>query len=447
MYVSHQNRLLHRGERFTNQVPSGRRLRVALYSHDTMGLGHTRRNLLIAQSLVHSMLPVDVLLIRGAIEGAPPILPPSIDCLVLPALRKGSDGQYEARRLDVSLQELIGLRSLTIQAALMAYRPDMVVVDNVPRGAVGELDLVLASLRSRQQTHCVLGLRDILDHPDVVRREWAAAKNEEAIRAYYDSIWVYGDPAVYDTAREYGFDRDIAERIEYVGYLDQRARLSYSDEPDLLPGLGLPPERLLLCLVGGGQDGNELAEAFSQAELPRGCNGVIVTGPLMDPAVQARLHMAAAQNPRLRVLTYVAEPTRLIAQADRVVAMGGYNTVAELLSFERHSLIVPRVRPRREQLIRAERLADLGLVDLLHPDQLSPAALSEWLARPHHQPTRVHGRINTTGLNRISQLVHGLAVANPAVARLQEELIACNTRSTMTSKTGLTGIAGVLATS
>jgi predicted glycosyltransferase len=174
---------------------------------------------------------------------------------------------------------------------------------------------------------------------------------------------------------------------------------------------------------------------------------VIVTGPLMDPAVQARLQLATANNPRLRVLTYVAEPTRLIAQADRVVAMGGYNTVAELLSFERHSLIVPRVQPRREQLIRAERLAAAGLVDLLHPEHLSPAALSAWLAKPHHQPTRVHGLINTTGLDRISQLVHRLAMANPAVARLHEELIACNTRSTSVSKPGLTGIAGVLATS
>lgn len=46
----------------------GRRLRVVLYSHDTMGLGHIRRNLRLAQGLSESDLPIDVLLITGARE-------------------------------------------------------------------------------------------------------------------------------------------------------------------------------------------------------------------------------------------------------------------------------------------------------------------------------------------------------------------------------------------
>ncbi len=55
--------------------------------------------------------------------------------------------------------------------------------------------------------------------------------------------------------------------------------------------------------------------------------------------------------------------------------MGGYNTVCELLSLERPSLIVPRVTPRKEQLIRTEALAACGLVRMLHPDDLSPSRL------------------------------------------------------------------------
>src|SRR5439155_18283327 len=78
----------------------------------------------------------------------------------------------------------------------------------------------------------------------------------------------------------------------------------------------------------------------------------------------------------------------LLRQADRIVAMGGYNKVCELLSFEKQALIVPRVDPRREQLIRAERMRDLGLLDVLHPDRLSPDALTEWLARPKATPPR-----------------------------------------------------------
>ena len=38
-----------------------RRRRIALYSHDTMGLGHTRRNIVIAAALVDDNPATDVL--------------------------------------------------------------------------------------------------------------------------------------------------------------------------------------------------------------------------------------------------------------------------------------------------------------------------------------------------------------------------------------------------
>ena len=42
-------------------------------------------------------------------------------------------------------------------------------------------------------------------------------------------------------------------------------------------------------------------------------------------------------------------------KADAIVAMGGYNTFCEILSFDKRALIVPRTRPRLEQYIRAVR--------------------------------------------------------------------------------------------
>src|SRR5439155_645516 len=168
-----------------------------------------------------------------------------------------------------------------------------------------------------------------------------------------------------------------------TGYLDQRARLTFARRGDKDPvaALGWSGGRLALCLVGGGQDGAELAEAFVEAELPPDTNGLLVTGPCLPGGVRGRLNRSVASNPRRRVVSFVHEPTRLVRRADCVVAMGGYNTVYEVLSFEKPALIVPRVTPRQEQLSRAERLQALGLVDVLHPEALSAAALSNWLAR------------------------------------------------------------------
>src|SRR5437773_6076985 len=233
--------------------------RVALYSHDTMGLGHMRRNLLLAQALRRSPLQAVVLMIAGAREAALLTSAAGVDCVALPSLRKDADGHYHPRHLEIPVQQLLALRGKTTRAALEAFDPDVLIVDNVPRGAVRELDPVLESLRAKRRTRLVLGLRDVLDDPITLQREWARAENQDAVRRYYDAVWVYGDPTVYDPVREYAFAPEVAAKVRYTGYLDQRLRLTFGGEedggPDTIAALRLSPGRRALALVGGGQDG------------------------------------------------------------------------------------------------------------------------------------------------------------------------------------------------
>ena len=58
-----------------------------------------------------------------------------------------------------------------------------------------------------------------------------------------------------------------------------------------------------------------------------------------------------------------------MARAAGVVAMGGYNTFCEILSFDKRALIIPRTAPRLEQFIRTKRAAELGLLAMLSEDQ------------------------------------------------------------------------------
>lgn len=392
--------------------------RIALYSHDTMGIGHARRNLLLAQTLAAPPLNASVLCIAGMreVHGFP--LPARVDFLTLPALYKGSNGAYRARSLPVPLEELVALRAETILAAVQAFQPDVLVVDKVARGALGELDATLVELRRRGDTRCVLGLRDVLDDPAVVRGEWRRDGTRRAIRDHYDAVWVYGDPAVYDPVREYGLPAALAARVRYTGYLDQRARLrpGAAGGADVLECLGLPPGRLALCTTGGGQDGARLAEAFLRAPMPRDMIGVVVAGPMMPAADAARLRRLAAGRPRLRVLDSLPEPGELLLHCERVVSMGGYNTTCEILSHGKRALIVPRVRPRREQQIRAERLRDLGLLDVLAPDALTPDALGAWLARELPPPPDCRSRLDLGGLDRLPGLLLELLSAPAAAA-------------------------------
>ncbi|QVL49735.1 MAG: hypothetical protein KFB96_04345 [Thiocapsa sp.] len=361
--------------------------KIALYSHDTMGLGHVRRNLLIARALADSSLKATTLLIAGVREAGAFVMPRGGDCLTLPAYRKERNGEYAPRSLSLETTSLAALRSQVIGAALKSFAPDLFIVDNVPRGALGELTPVLDRMKDRGKTRCVLGLRDILDAPERVLKQWRYLNNEAAIRDYYDAVWVYGDHNVYNAIEEYAFPPDLAAKSTFTGYLDPTARLG-PDNGDAGPFEHLPKDVLqkgfTLCMVGGGQDGLAVTQAFARADLPADEYGVIVTGPFL-PAVQRHHLLSVVRgNPRFRVLEFVSEPMRLMRKARRVIAMGGYNTVQEILCLGKRALLVPRDRPRLEQTIRAERLRALGLLDFIVLQQCSPRTLSAWL---HHEAT------------------------------------------------------------
>jgi predicted glycosyltransferase len=406
------------GSKFGSCATEKPRLRVALYSHDTLGLGHIRRNLLIAQALSQPPLEATTLMIAGAREAGVFPWASGVDCVTLPSIQKCDDGQYRSRRLHLSLPELVSVRAGIVQGALEAFAPDVLIVDTEPRGAFRELDAALSSVRMRGRTHCVLGLRDVRDQPAVVKREWDKVSNEDAVREYYDQVWVYGDRKVLDVVQEYGLSGDIALKLRYTGYLDQRPRLDFvrpgEDGPRVVATL--PPGRLILCTVGGGQDGARLARTFVETDLPAESTGVLLGGPQMAPDLLDELRKTAARTGRVRVLRFLAEPAPLLAQADRLVTMGGYNSTLEGLSFGKPTLVVPRVQPRLEQWIRAHRLKALGLLDVLHPDDLSPTTLGDWLVNDC-RPRRARDVIDMNGLTRLVHFL-GERVSVPLGARV-----------------------------
>ncbi|MQA03916.1 MAG: glycosyltransferase [Streptosporangiales bacterium] len=382
------------------RVTTLRRPRIALYSHDAVGLGHIRRNIAIAGALRRLNPAPDVLLITGTPEAAALARPDGCDVLGLPALTKTSTGGYGARHLSLSLGELIGMRAEMVHSALSAFRPDLLVVDKHPRGFRGELTPTLDTLTARGATKVVLGLRDVLDEPARARREWADNRSTEAVSRWYDQVWLYGDPRVHDLTATLRLPGSVAALATYTGYL--------ADRP-------MPEERAggryVLGLVGAGGDGGPLAEAFAGAAMPPGYGGVLITGPHLPPPRRSTIRDRAAARADLQVHDFVPDMVPWLDQAAAVVAMGGYNTVCEALVRRLPTLVVPRVRPRAEQLVRASGLAATGAVDALHPDDLSTARVGDWLATAVRWPARDVGQVDLDGLRRLpalaEQLLHG----------------------------------------
>lgn len=375
----------------------GRRLRVALYSHDALGLGHVRRNLAIARALTTLDPAPDVLLLTGAPEAVTVHRPAHVDLVSLPALSKDADGVYSARHLSVDEPHIRHMRRSILTAALCSFLPDVLIVDKHPRGFHGELEPALEELRAAG-TRIVLGLRDVLDDAVTSRREWAADRSTQALRRWYDQVWVYGDRAVHDLAAELGLS---PTRTVHTGYLAAgRGPVTPVTEVE---------EPYVLAMVGGGADGAELAETFVRTTMPAGHHGVLVTGPQMPAEDVRRVADIAAHRPDLTVRTYVDDAEALIARSSAVVAMGGYNTVCEALALDARLLVVPRVRPRREQLVRAELLTAAGKLDHLLPDELTPTVLEAWLDSAVHGPRPAGGTaVDLDGLARLPHLLAGL---------------------------------------
>ena len=160
--------------------------------------------------------------------------------------------------------------------------------------------------------------------------------------------------------------------------------------------------------AGGGGDGFHLLKNYLKSlrrPVPA-FESLVVTGPMMDDESKRKVERLA-RGLRVRVLEFRADMERLIRRAGAVVSMGGYNSTIELLVARKPALIVPRVEPRVEQLIRTERLSRLGLVEMIHPRDLTPrlmrSKVEELLERDPASAPRVE--VDLSGASRAVDLV------------------------------------------
>ncbi len=141
----------------------------------------------------------------------------------------------------------------------------------------------------------------------------------------------------------------------------------------------------------------------------------------MSELHRRRIHQAA-HLPGLTIQDFTNDMMDYMDAADLIVSMGGYNTICEILTLRKRAIIVPRVRPVQEQWIRAHRMARLGLLRTIHPDELTPTELMRAIIEELHtekaSPQSVY-EIDLDGMSRIADCVSALlhdSTALPAQA-------------------------------
>lgn len=338
--------------------------RVLIYSHDTFGLGHIRRCRAIANSLVASFPHISVIIVSGSSVISSFQFGDGVDYVRIPGIEKQSDGRYGPHHLNLDLNDTIRLRTDIIKQVVLSFDPDVVIVDKEPVGLRGELVPALDILR-RRGARIVLGLRDVLDEPVKLHEEWRHSGALEALEQIYDDIFVYGLESIYQPLAGLPNQHLFAHKIRYTGYL--KRAVPSPMPPNRYPRITKGP--FILVTPGGGGDGAGVIDwviSAYEADPSIALPALIVFGPFMSRERRKDFAERIARIPKLESLGFEPRLELLMNRAHCVVAMGGYNTFCEVLSFDKPALIVPRVKPRLEQAIRAERADELKLIDVLH---------------------------------------------------------------------------------
>ncbi|MDJ0950079.1 MAG: glycosyltransferase [Alphaproteobacteria bacterium] len=347
--------------------------RILIYSHDTFGLGHLRRCRAIAHALVERHKNTSVLILSGS-----PIIGSfdfrsRVDFVRIPGVIKLRDGEYTSLNLHIDIRQTLDIRASIIEHTAEFFEPHLFLVDKEPLGLGGEVAHTLERLKDRG-TPLVLGLRDVMDEPSLLAPEWQRKNVEPALAELYDEIWIYGLEQIWDPLDGLDLSDEVLRKIVYTGYL----RRQMPSLPRRSGEVEIPDEPYLLVTPGGGGDGENLIDWVLRAyECDPGipCAAVVVLGPFMASDAQARFQDRAARLDRIRMITFDAHIEALMAGAEGIVAMGGYNTFCEILSFNKRALIVPRMAPRLEQYIRASRAQHHGLLRMLPDDTVRDAAV------------------------------------------------------------------------
>ena len=375
--------------------------RVFLYVQHLLGIGHLRRTSVIARALAEAGFsvafvsggePVADLALGGArlVQLPPALAADSGFSKILDAARRPIDDGWRRERRAALL------------AAFAAEQPDILLIELFPFGRWPfrfELLPLLDAARARQPRPLVAcSLRDILiDKPDPRRRDEIIA----IVRRHFDRLLVHGDPALFRLEESFPAAAALADLIDYTGYVVEPPAAA----------CGTAGQGEVIVSAGGGAVGGPLLRAALAARpLSRAAAAPwrLITGPNLAPAEAAGL--AAAAPPGVIVERFRNDFPTLLRNCCLSLSQGGYNTVMELLTAGARAVIVPFGAGQEiEQAIRARRLAERGLVQVVESAQLTPpllaAAIDDALARPAPSPSAIALDGAAAAARRLAQLI------------------------------------------
>ena len=374
---------------------------VLLYVQHLLGIGHLRRSLRIVEALVRE--GIRVTLISGG-EPFSSLACTSAESVVqLPPIRALDAGfkvlvDEIGRPID---DELRTARRSALLAAFADEQPDAVLIEAFPFGRRAfrfELDGLIEAARAQRPPPLILcSLRDIVVLPNDPRRPKEIV---DRVRNDFDFVLVHGDPAFIPLEDSFPLASEVSDRLIYTGYVAEAHEAGDAAASDETAGA----DEVVVSVGGGAVGGALLSTAIETRR--QGCLANLRWRLLAGPNLPEPEFAAIAGLPEGVVLErYRPDFPQMLGRCRVSVSQAGYNTVLDILAARAAAVVVPFASGREtEQSLRAERLAERGILELLPENQLSPERLASAIDRAvFARPATI--AIDTGGARRSASLI------------------------------------------
>ena len=274
--------------------------------------------------------------------------------------------------------------------------PDIVLTELFPFGR-RQLRFELLPLLDRAATDRVrtgrpriaCSVRDILVQSPKPER---TREMLELVRRYYDLVLVHGDPRFVSLDATFPHAREIADRIAYTGYVVARPE---EGAPEWGPGEARTGDEYgggeVIVSAGGGAVGGRLLEAAlgARPRTPLAEAGWRLLAGASLP--ESDYHSLAARAPvGVTVERFRPDFGTLLRRARVSISQGGYNTLMEVLDAGLRAVVVPYAGGlETEQTLRANLLAERGLIEVVGEDDLDAESLAAAVRRALGKPPPV----------------------------------------------------------
>jgi predicted glycosyltransferase len=352
--------------------------KIMFYCQYLSGMGHLVRSTEIVRNLVKYF---EVYFICGGPEIRGFAIPPEVELIRLPALWL-EDGEFRVADTDKTVDQIKEIRKSLLISAFDNIKPDCLITEFFPFGRhklLFELIPLVEHIKTTSpDTKIVCSLRDVIGKESNPQEEETIC---DLMNRYFDLLLFHADAKFQKFSESFQRYRDIKSSIIHTGFVTQPVKADVNHHQ--LWGKFNAETVKIIVSIGGGRIGYELLETVIAASpiLAKKIPNIIkiFTGPFMPEAKVKQLKEAAKNHNNIQIATYTLHLLAYMQTADISLSLSGYNTTMNILSTGVRAIVVPigHEHQDQEQLIRTQKLQQLGVVDCLLPQDLDPGYLSE----------------------------------------------------------------------